>query len=73
MKQSVLVHIKDLTPTGAPAYTADKQLFRTDIGDIIALFALDVAAHRGMSRISSTCKVYNDFAETVQTVPSLAS
>jgi len=68
--KGVLNHIKDLTLThskaaiGAPAYTTDKQVFHTDNGDIVALFALDVAAHGGTSRISSTWKAYNELAAT---------
>ena len=67
---SVLAHIKDLTEThplktiGAPAYTTDKQVFHTDIGDIISLFVLETAAEGGVSRISSSWKVYNELAET---------
>ncbi|KAF8629559.1 hypothetical protein AX15_003391 [Amanita polypyramis BW_CC] len=63
-------HIKDLTPThskeviGAPAYTTDKQVFHTDSGDIVALFALDIASEGGTSRISSTWRAYNELAET---------
>lgn len=50
----VLSHIKDLTPThraeeiGGPAYTTDKQ----------------VAEEGGVSRISSSWKVYNEIANT---------
>ncbi|GKT95330.1 tfdA family taurine catabolism dioxygenase [Colletotrichum tofieldiae] len=46
----VLAHIKDLTKVvdahriGAPAYTTEKQVFHTDVGDVIALFALGEAA-----------------------------
>ncbi|KAG6914934.1 hypothetical protein DXG01_014370 [Tephrocybe rancida] len=67
---AVLAHIKDLTRTefaksiGGPAYTTDKQVFHTDIGDIIALFALETAAEGGVSRISSTWKAYNELAAT---------
>ncbi|KAG6839151.1 hypothetical protein C0991_005406 [Blastosporella zonata] len=67
---AVVAHIKDLTQTafaktiGAPAYTTDKQVFHTDIGDIIALFALETAAEGGTSRISSTWKAYNELAAT---------
>ncbi|KAM6494497.1 hypothetical protein JOM56_010858 [Amanita muscaria] len=69
-KKGVLNHIKDLTPThpkeilGAPAYTTDKQVFHTDSGDIVALFALDIASEGGTSRISSTWKAYNELAAT---------
>lgn len=66
----VLAHIKDLTALvdagniGAPAYTTDKQVFHTDIGDIIALFALGEAAEGGQSYLSSSWKVYNELAAT---------
>ncbi|KAF8346163.1 hypothetical protein F5887DRAFT_125135 [Amanita rubescens] len=68
--KAALNHIKDLTLThskaaiGTPAHTTDKQVFHTDNGDIVALFALDVAAHGGTSRISSTWKAYNELAAT---------
>ena len=66
----VIAHIKDLTEThpaktiGAPAYTTDKQVFHTDAGDIISLFALETAAEGGTSRISSSWRVYNDLAKS---------
>lgn len=66
----VLTHIRDLTATvdaaaiGAPAYTADKQVFHTDSGDVIALFALGAAAEGGESFLSSSWRVYNELAET---------
>uniref|UniRef100_A0A8H7Y691 TauD/TfdA-like domain-containing protein n=1 Tax=Psilocybe cubensis TaxID=181762 RepID=A0A8H7Y691_PSICU len=66
----VVGHIKDLSDTnplktiGAPAYTTDKQVFHTDIGDIISLFVLETAAQGGTSRISSSWRVYNELAET---------
>lgn len=65
----VLAHIKDLSQThpaksiGAPAYTTDPQVFHTDAGDIISLFALETAAEGGVSKISSSWKVYNYLAE----------
>ncbi|KAF8890084.1 hypothetical protein BD779DRAFT_1610872 [Infundibulicybe gibba] len=64
----VLAHIKDLTQThkgiGTPAYTTDKQVFHTDTGDIVSLFALQTAAEGGTSRISSSWRVYNELAAT---------
>ncbi|KAK7941017.1 Clavaminate synthase-like protein [Apiospora aurea] len=47
----VLTHIKDLRgdkiaaggAIGSPAYTTDKQVFHTDSGDIVSLFALEKA------------------------------
>lgn len=66
----VLAHIKDLSKQvdahkiGAPAYTTEKQVFHTDSGDIIALFALGEAAEGGQSYLSSSGHVYNVLAET---------
>lgn len=67
---TVLGHIKDLREThsvktiGAPAFTADKQVFHTDAGDIISLFVLQTAVEGGTSRIGSSWRVYNELAET---------
>ncbi|CAF9903720.1 MAG: hypothetical protein GOMPHAMPRED_000513 [Gomphillus americanus] len=64
----VLAHIKDLTGTadpnkiGSPAYTAEKQVFHTDAGDVIALFALSEAAEGGESFLASSWQVYNELA-----------
>jgi hypothetical protein len=66
----MLNHIKDLSNTaekgriGAPAYTADKQVFHTDAGDIVALLALSVAAEGGRSRLASSWRAYNELAST---------
>ncbi|OCL02523.1 Clavaminate synthase-like protein [Glonium stellatum] len=66
----VLNHIKDLSSghekaqIGTPAYTADKQVFHTDTGDIVSLFALSTAVDGGRSRLASTWKVYNELAAT---------
>jgi len=66
----VLAHIKDLskavdaTKIGAPAYTTEKQVFHTDAGDIIALFALGEAEEGGQSFLSSSWHVYNELAAT---------
>ncbi|KAF5330692.1 hypothetical protein D9619_006049 [Psilocybe cf. subviscida] len=69
---AVLAHIKDLTVShahekggiGNSAYTTDKQVFHTDVGDLIALMALEVAEEGGVSRISSGGQVYNELAAT---------
>ncbi|KAF8870697.1 hypothetical protein CPB84DRAFT_1906413 [Gymnopilus junonius] len=69
---AVLAHIKDLTIShvsekggiGNSAYTTDKQVFHTDVGDLIALMALEIAEEGGTSRISSAGKVYNVLAAT---------
>ncbi|KAK2053334.1 TfdA family taurine catabolism dioxygenase TauD [Colletotrichum caudatum] len=66
----VLTHIKDLSLTeekgqiGSPAYTADKQVFHTDAGDIVSLFALSTAAEGGKSKLASIARVYNEIAST---------
>ncbi|PYH47303.1 TauD/TfdA family dioxygenase [Aspergillus saccharolyticus JOP 1030-1] len=67
----MLNHIKDLSGQegskgriGAPAYTTDKQVFHTDQGDIISLFALNAAAAGGQSKLASSWRVYNELAET---------
>jgi len=69
---AVLAHIKDLTVShaheqggiGNSAYTRDKQVFHTDVGDLIALLAIQTASQGGVSRISSAGRVYNDIAAT---------
>ena len=66
----VLAHIKDLTgdvdahSIGAPAYTTEKQVFHTDVGDVIALFALESAEEGGESFLASSWTVYNELAAT---------
>ena len=66
----VLTHITDLTGSandgviGSPAYTADKQVFHTDSGDIVSLFALETAGEGGASKLASTWRVYNELART---------
>ncbi|KAJ6497163.1 hypothetical protein C8R47DRAFT_972802 [Mycena vitilis] len=69
---AVLAHIKDLRVShahekggiGNAAYTTDKQVFHTDIGDLIALLSIQSSAHGGVSRISSGGRVYNEIAKT---------
>ncbi|KAJ3530740.1 hypothetical protein NMY22_g8441 [Coprinellus aureogranulatus] len=41
-----------------------KTVFHTDVGDLIALMALETAAEGGTSRISSGGRVYNELAKT---------
>ena len=66
----VLTHITDLSRSsanseiGSPAYTTDKQVFHTDSGDIVSLFALETALEGGASKLASTWKVYNEIAKT---------
>lgn len=52
---------KEQIKIGTPAYTADKQVFHTDSGDIVSLFALSTA-EGGASRLASTWRVYNHLA-----------
>jgi len=67
----VVSHIKDLSWSsenagviGSPAYTTDKQVFHTDAGDIVSLFALETSAEGGASKLASTWRVYNEIAAT---------
>jgi hypothetical protein len=66
----VLAHIKDLSTLndpseiGAPAYTSERQVFHTDIGDVVALFSLSESATGGESFLSSSWRVYNELAAT---------
>ncbi|KAH7325571.1 hypothetical protein B0I35DRAFT_474332 [Stachybotrys elegans] len=55
---------KEKIKIGTPAYTSDKQVFHTDSGDIVSLFALSTAAEGGASRLASTWRVYNHLAAT---------
>ncbi|KAJ6500652.1 hypothetical protein C8R45DRAFT_820180 [Mycena sanguinolenta] len=69
---AVLAHIKDLRVShahekggiGNAAYTTDKQVFHTDIGDLIALLSIQTSAQGGVSRLSSSGRVYNEIAKT---------
>ena len=64
----IVAHIKDLSSTvdakdiGAPVYTAEKQVFHTDSGDVIGLFALSESEEGGESYLASAGKVYNELA-----------
>ncbi|KAL0095870.1 putative TfdA family oxidoreductase [Phycomyces blakesleeanus] len=66
----VLYHIKDMAPERgidtilAPSYTNDHQVYHTDAGDIISLFAIGVAELGGKSKIASSWTVYNKLAST---------
>lgn len=69
---AVLAHIKDLSVShanekghkGNTAYTTDKQVFHTDVGDLIALICLSTSEEGGTSRLSSCPRVYNEIAAT---------
>ena len=67
----VLAPVKDLSGNdddskliGSPAYTTEKQVFHTDAGDVIALFALGEAEEGGESYLASSWTVYNELAKT---------
>jgi len=60
-RSKILAHIRDLSTKQhwnssicAPAYTTHKQVFHTNAGDIVSLFALKTAAEGGTSRLSSS-------------------
>ena len=59
-----LSHEIDRQKIGSPAFTTEKQVFHTDSGDIVSLFALGVAAEGGTSYLSSSWAVYNELAKT---------
>jgi hypothetical protein len=66
----VLAHITDLSrkvdgqTIKSPASTTEKQVFHTDAGDVITLFALEEAEEGGQSYLSSSWHVYNELART---------
>ncbi|GKZ35500.1 hypothetical protein AbraIFM66950_006162 [Aspergillus brasiliensis] len=66
----MVAHVKDLSHSchsrdiPGPVVTADKQVFHTDAGDVIALFCLNEGASGGESYLASTCHVYNVLAAT---------
>lgn len=66
----VLNHIKDMSQIvdaskiGAPAYTTEKQVFHTGVGDVIALHCPSEAAAGGELKLSSSWTVYNELART---------
>ncbi|KAK8082353.1 TfdA family Taurine catabolism dioxygenase TauD [Apiospora saccharicola] len=60
----VLTHIKDLRGDKIAAGAPPSQVFHTDSGDIVSLFALATAAAGGASKVASTWRVYNEIART---------
>ena len=69
---AVIAHIKDLSVShahekghkGNTAYTTDKQVFHTDVGDLIALICLSTSEEGGTSRLCSGSHIYNEIAAT---------
>ena len=66
----LVAHVKDLSQScnskdiPGPVVTADKQVFHTDAGDVIALFCLSEGESGGESYLASTGHVYNVLAAT---------
>ncbi|KAJ5987000.1 hypothetical protein N7451_011365 [Penicillium sp. IBT 35674x] len=66
----LVAHVKDLSQEcnpkdiPGPVVTADKQVFHTDAGDVIALFCLSEGHSGGESFLASTGHVYNVLAAT---------
>ncbi|OJJ35024.1 hypothetical protein ASPWEDRAFT_110117 [Aspergillus wentii DTO 134E9] len=66
----LVAHVKDLSQSchskdiPGPVVTADKQVFHTDAGDVIALFCLNEGESGGESYLASTCHVYNVLVAT---------
>lgn len=76
----VLTHIKDLRGEkmaaggmiGSPAYTTDKQVFHTDSGDIVSLFALATAAAGGGRRAArASWRVPGEFTTRLRALGSI--
>ena len=45
-------------------YVTRAQPFHADLCDVLALYALNVAAYGGESYLASTAKIYNELAKT---------
>lgn len=64
------MHIKDVGDVVDPEqkrqspYSNSEQPFHTDLGDIIAMYVMDVASHGGTSCVASAAQVYNEIAAT---------
>ncbi|KAF7520287.1 hypothetical protein G7054_g12827 [Neopestalotiopsis clavispora] len=59
-----IVNLSNKEEVGSPAYTTEKQVFHTDTGDVITLFALGESAEGGESYIASSWFVYNELARS---------
>lgn len=57
-------HAHEKGHKGNTAYTTDKQVFHTDVGDLIALICLSTSEEGGTSRLCSGPSVYNEIAAT---------
>ncbi|KAI5921280.1 hypothetical protein F4810DRAFT_702450 [Camillea tinctor] len=47
-----------------PAFTNGRLAFHTDVGDILALYAMDVSNTGGETMIASSSQIYNELAKT---------
>ncbi|KAI0597496.1 hypothetical protein F4775DRAFT_255975 [Biscogniauxia sp. FL1348] len=47
-----------------PAFTNGRLAFHTDVGDILALYAMDVSSNGGETMIASSSQIYNELAAT---------
>ncbi|KXX78006.1 hypothetical protein MMYC01_201723 [Madurella mycetomatis] len=62
--QAVLEDIKKHGSMPNSPYVARAQPFHTDLCDVLALYALNVAAYGGESFLASSAKIYNELAKT---------
>ncbi|KAG2192184.1 hypothetical protein INT47_001595 [Mucor saturninus] len=70
--QHVISHIRDIVtnnknpvdfPIQNASYTNDIQVYHTDAGDIVSLYAINAGETGGKSRIASNWTVYNELAK----------
>jgi hypothetical protein len=62
--QAVVEDVKKHGSMPNSPYVARAQPFHTDICDVLALYALNVAAYGGESFLASSAKIYNELAKT---------
>ncbi|KAK3688260.1 hypothetical protein B0T22DRAFT_375277 [Podospora appendiculata] len=62
--QSVVEDVKQHGSMPNSPYVARAQPFHTDLCDVLALYALDVAAYGGECFLASSAKIYNEIAKT---------
>ncbi|GAB1319225.1 TauD/TfdA-like domain-containing protein [Madurella fahalii] len=62
--QAVVEDIKKHGSMPNSPYVARAQPFHTDLCDVLALYALNVAAYGGESFLASSAKIYNELAKT---------
>ncbi|KAK0721968.1 hypothetical protein B0T26DRAFT_196719 [Lasiosphaeria miniovina] len=62
--QAIVEDVKKHGSMPNSPYVARAQPFHTDLCDVLALYALDVAAYGGESFLASSAKIYNEIAKT---------